>query len=110
MKKNQTVSETQPKEMQKAMYLEDLLRRQIEKLRRYDLDGSLKLAEESDSVSRELVQNNVLGRPEFAQQREKISSLYREIQLVISSMRNEVSGKLDQIRTGIATLSKYVEK
>lgn len=88
-------------------YLEDILSRQLERLRRYDLDGAFQLAEESGKVAEQVTGRRLLGQPQFQDQRERIQGLYREICLVIAAERDEVSEKLKKIREGIRTLSKY---
>lgn len=92
---------------QKALYLEDLLQRQLAKLRSYDLDGALRIAEQSGPVAQSLTQEGVLTRPEMAESRRRIQGLYQEVCLTIAAERQEVSGKLQQIRDGLRTLSVY---
>lgn len=95
---------------QMAAYLEDLLFRQIQRLKQYDLEASIKLAEESQSIADTLTAAQVLERPGFESRRDRIQALYQELCLVIASQRQEVSDKLGQIRTGLKTLGKYAEK
>jgi hypothetical protein len=92
---------------QMTAYLEDLLFRQIQKLKQYDLDGAMKLAEESQSIADTLSAQKIFQRPNFIQQRDRIQDLYKELSLVIVSQRQEVQDKLGQIRTGLKTLNKY---
>lgn len=108
--KSSTVVETQNStgaEVQMIAYLSDLLERQLEKLRKYDLDGAVGLAEESHRVSGEVARQGLLDRPQYAAQKQKIQGLYEDLCLVIAAERQEVSEKLKQIREGIRALSKY---
>ncbi|MHC4881108.1 MAG: hypothetical protein ACYTEN_03005 [Planctomycetota bacterium] len=95
---------------QMTAYLEELMDRQIQKLRQYDLEAAMKIAEESQQLSEQITQNAVLSRPGFEQQRDRIQKLYRELCLTIASQRQEVQDKLGQIRTGLKTLGKYSGK
>ncbi|MEJ5259282.1 MAG: hypothetical protein WHS88_03735 [Anaerohalosphaeraceae bacterium] len=92
---------------QKLAYLTELLERQLEKLRRYDLDGAVQLAEESHRFAEQLAGEGILERPEYAACRQTIQGLYQDICLVIAAERQEVADKLRQIREGIRTLSAY---
>ena len=104
-----TVSDGTEADAQIVAYLEDLLSRQLEKLRKYDLDGAGRLAEESEEVSRQIAGRGLLDRASFRPQRDRIRELYRQLCLVIATERQEVSEKLKQIREGIRALSKYSE-
>lgn len=90
-----------------AAYLEDLLSRQIDRLKSYDLDAAMACAEQAEPLAAELTQTGFLDQPENAELKGRIQSLYRELMLIIASQRDEVSGKLDQIRNGLKTLGKY---
>jgi hypothetical protein len=91
-------------------YLEELMNRQIQKLRQYELEAAMKTAEESQPISERIIQASVLSRPGFEEQRDRIQKLYQELCLTIASQRQEVQDKLGQIRTGLRTLSKYADK
>ena len=94
-------------EGQMIAYLEDLLLRQLEKLRKYDLDKAVQIAEESQAISEQVAKQGLLDRPEYQAERKRIQGLYQDLCLVIASEREEVSEKLKQIREGIRALSKY---
>ncbi len=93
-----------------AGYLEDLLTRQIDRLKQYDLDAAMACAEESRAVADRLTDSGFLERPENADRKERIGALYRELMLVIASERQEVSDKMIQIRDGLKTLGTYAGK
>ena len=97
-------------EVQMIAYLEDLLSRQLEKLRKYDLDGAFQLAEQSREMADRVAGLGLLERPEDAEQKARLRELYNQICLVIATEREEVSEKLKQIREGIRVLSKYSGK
>jgi hypothetical protein len=93
-----------------AAYLEELLSRQIDRLKQYDLDAAMGYAEESEPIAAELTRTGFLEQPGNAVARARVQSLYRELTLVIASQRQEVSDKLDQIRNGLKTLGTYAGK
>lgn len=102
---NSAIAENSLKQM--ADYLENILIRQLEKLRKYDLDGAVVLAEEANEIAATLGREGMLKRPEHSDQRRKIEKLYKDIGLIIASEREEVSDKLKVIRKGIKTLGVY---
>ena len=93
-----------------AACLEDLLGRQIDRLKCYDLDGAMACAEQSESIAAELTRSGFLEQSENAELKTRIQSQYRELMLIIASQRQEVSDKLDQIRNGLKTLGMYAGK
>ena len=90
-------------------YLEHILTRQLEKLRKYDLDGAMNLAHEVNDIAANVGKKAILDRPEYEAQRKRIHQLYKEIGLVIASERQEVSEKVRQIRKGLKALGHYRE-
>lgn len=95
---------------QMLAYLTDLLQRQLEKLRQYDLDGASRLAEESRPISERIARAGLLERPEYASQKKRIQGLYQDLCLVIAAERQEVAEKLRQIREGLRTLGAYANR
>lgn len=89
-------------------YLENILARHLERLRNYDLDGAMVLAEEANELALKVSESGALERPEYAASRDRITQLYREIGLIIASEREEVADKIKTIRKGIKTLGAYV--
>ena len=101
-------------------YLENILTRQLERLRNYDLDGALALAEEANDLAASIGREKILERPDYADERWRIKKLYKDLSLIvaserlykdlcliIASEREEVSQKLKQIRKGIKALGVY---
>lgn len=88
-------------------YLENVLERQLERLRTYDIDGSLDLADEVNNVATAIGNEDLLGRPEYEESRSRIEGLYKALGLTIASERSEVKDKLKQIRKGLKTLGAY---
>ena len=108
MKNDSVIQElTDESARQMSDYLEELMSRQIQKLQQYDLEGAMKIAEESQPLSERLIGKAVLSRPGFEEQRQRIQGLYRELCLTIASQRQEVAGKLGQNRAGLRTLGAY---
>jgi hypothetical protein len=93
-----------------ADFLENLLMRQADKLRSYDLDGASAIAEQSAPIAEELTRHKVLNRPEFAERKRRLEQMYKDICLIISDQRQEVSDKLAQIRQGLHALGGYKGK
>jgi len=91
-------------------YLENILVRHLERLRRYDLDGAMALAEEANSLAADIGGAGLLEKAEFAEERKRIRRLYTEIGLIIAAERQEVSEKLKAIRKGLKTLGVYVDR
>lgn len=110
--RDSTVAEMQngtDHEVQMIAYLGDLLERQLEKLRKYDLDGAVQLAEESKKVSGQVAGLGLLDRPQYSREKQRIQGLYQDLCLVIASERQEVGDKLKQIREGIRVLASYAK-
>ena len=88
-------------------YLENILTRQVDRLRRYDLDGAMALAEETNELAETVGKEGILQLPEFEDQAWRIKRLYKDISLTIAAERQEVKDKLKQIRQGMRTLGVY---
>ena len=88
-------------------YLENILTRQLEKVRNYDLDGAIELAEEANELAATIGREGWLNRPEHSEQHDRVQKLYRDISLIIAVERGEVADKLKVIRKGIKTLGIY---
>ncbi len=94
---------------QMVSFLENILTRQIEKLRHYDLDGAMDLAEDANKLAAAIGSEGILNKPEFKDESWRLERLYKDLSLIISSERQEVQDKLRQIRQGIKTLGIYKE-
>jgi len=92
---------------QMVAYLENLLKRQLEKVRNYDLDGAIALAEEANDLAVSIGREKILERPDYADERWRIKKLYKDLSLIVASERQEVAEKLQQIRKGIKALGVY---
>lgn len=93
-----------------ADFLENMLLRQADKLRNYDLDGATVIAEETTVIAEELNRLGVLNRPDFAERKRRIEQIYRTICLIIADQRQEVSDKMSQIRHGLKAVNGYAGK
>lgn len=88
-------------------YLENILERQLERLRTYDIDGSLDLADEANSIAEAIGNDQLLKSPAYKKSRSRIEGLYKDLGLTIAAERSEVKDKLKQIRKGLKTLGAY---
>ncbi len=93
-----------------AEYLEHLLTRQTDRLRSYDIDGACAVADETTRVAEELTQRQILNQPQFAEHRRRLQQQYKDICLIISDQRQEVSDKMKQIHEGLRVLNGYSGK
>ncbi len=89
--------------------LENTLIEHLEKLRDYDIDGAMPLAEEANRLSLDIGGAGILDRAEFDDERKHIDKLYAEIGLAITGKRQEVSEKLQEIRQGLETLGERTD-
>ncbi len=89
--------------------LENTLTEHLEKLRDYDIDAAMPLAEEASRLSQDIAGAGLFDRAEFNDERRRIDDLYAEVALVITGKRQEVSDKLEEVREGIETLSATAE-
>jgi len=89
--------------------LEDLLTQHLEKLRDYDLEGAMPLAEEANRLALEIGGMGVLDKAEFADARVRVDKMYAEIGLVITKERQEVAEKLKEIHDGLEALNRHVD-
>jgi hypothetical protein len=93
-----------------ADFLENMLMRQADKLRSYDLDGASVIAEETTVIAEELGRLGILDRPEFADRKRRLEQIYKDICLIIADQRQEVSDKMTQIRQGLKAVGGYAGK
>ena len=107
----QTETETLDENSDRRMVerLESTLTEHLKKLREYDIDGAMPLAEEASRLSQDIGSAGLFERVEFNDERNRIDELYAEIGLVITGKRQEVSDKLEEIREGIETLSESAD-
>ena len=103
------IQDSTMQELQMIAYLSELLERQLERLHKYDLDGAVELAEESQKISSQVANLGLLERPQYNREKQQIQGLYQDLCLVIAAERKEVGDKLQQIREGIRALSRYAK-
>ena len=104
---NQTMSVGLEGYKQMVDYLENILTIQVDRLKRYDLDGAMALAEETNELAETVGKEGILLLPEFEEQAWRIKRLYKDISLTIAAERQEVKDKLKQIRQGMRALGVY---
>jgi len=107
--KTDTSALPEDSDRQMVKHLEDILMQHVEKLRDYDLDGAMPLAEEANRLALKMGNMGLLDKAEFADERTRIDKLYTEIGLVIAKERQEVSEKLKEIRDGLETLGQRAD-
>jgi len=90
-------------------YLENILTRQLARVRNYDLDGAMALAAEANDLAASIGREKIFDRPDYSQQQRRIKKLYKDLCLTIASERQEVGDKLRQIRKGIKALGAYAD-
>jgi len=102
---NKSLAENSFKQM--VAYLENILTRQLARVRNYDLDGAIALAAEANDLAASIGREKILERPDYADEHRRIKKLYKDLCLIIASERQEVGEKLKQIRKGIKALGVY---
>jgi len=102
---NKSLAENSFKQM--VDYLENILTRQLARVRNYDLDGAMALATEANGLAASIGREKILERPDYADQHRRIKKLYKDLCLIIASEQQEVGAKLKQIRKGIKALGVY---
>ena len=93
--------------MQTIDYLQDVIARQIEKVKSYDIDGAMKLGEEANSLAENINRQKLFDMPQFSNKRKEVDALYSNLGLVINSQRSEIAEKLRQIGKAKKTLGAY---
>ncbi len=107
--KTDTSALAEDSDRQMVEHLEDLLTQHLEKLRDYDLEGAMPLAEEANRLALEIGNMGLLDKAEFADARTRVDKLYAEIGLVITKERQEVAEKLKEIHDGLETLGQRAD-
>ena len=87
--------------------LQGLLEKQIEMARRGNLRRVEALAGQADSIVAQIVQNKVFEQPEFDDQREHLTKLYKKLELMLAAGKNAVNRQLRRVGNGRKTLQTY---
>lgn len=87
--------------------LENLLERQVGLARRGGFGGLERLADECEPLVAKITAAGLLEKPEHKDQRERLSKLYRDLQLALSTQKDAVAEQLKLIHKGRKTLAAY---
>ena len=87
--------------------LQSLLEKQIEMARRSNFRQVEALAEQAGSVVEEIIKTKAFQQPQFNDQREQITKLYKKLELILAAGKDSVGGQLRQIGSGKKTLQAY---
>jgi len=87
--------------------LEDLLAKQMDLVRRGAFGAVEQLAQECSGLAEKIAAAGLLDRPEFDDRRERLGTLYHDLQFVLSTQKDAVGKQLKSIRKGRKTLATY---
>jgi len=87
--------------------LEHLLERQIELAGRGSFIEIQRLADECEPLVAEIKKTGVLEKPENKTARDRLDKLYRDLQLTLSTQKDEATEQLKSVRKGKKTLAIY---
>jgi hypothetical protein len=88
-------------------YLANTLERQIELTRHGDFEESEKLVGYSEQLAVKITAAGLLERPEYDGWRKRLTVLYKNLELVLSTQKDAVAGQLKSIHMGKKTLAAY---
>jgi hypothetical protein len=87
--------------------LGNLLERQIELARRGSFGQLERLAGQCEPLVARIKAAGLLERPEYKEACERLSWLYRNLQLMLSAQRDDAAAMLNRIRKGRKMISAY---
>jgi hypothetical protein len=87
--------------------LAKLLKKQIELARRGSFAGLQELADECEQLVAKIRSSGLLERPEHRADRDLLAGLYQELQLLLSTQKDEAAEQLKSIRRAKRTLAVY---
>jgi hypothetical protein len=87
--------------------LGNLLEKQIEIAHRGGATGLRHLAGQSETLVKKIAEAGLLEKPEHKAQRERLDKLYRDLQTLISTQKDDVGEQLKSIGRGKKTLAAY---
>lgn len=89
--------------------LQNLLQKQIDLARQGNVAAVERLSEQADVLVKKITGLHLLEMPRFRQRRTGLEKLYRNLHLLITSRKDEISGQMKQIRKGKMTVKSYRE-
>jgi hypothetical protein len=87
--------------------LAKILEKQIDFYRHDDFEESEKLVGQSEHLAANITDCGLLDRPEYNSWRERLTRLYRDLELMLSTQKDAVSGQIKSINKGRKTLAMY---
>jgi hypothetical protein len=87
--------------------LANILEKQIEFSRHDDLEESEKLVGQSEQLAAKITAAGLLDRPQYHSWRERLTRLYRDLELVLSAQKKAVAEQMKSIHMGKKTLAAY---
>ena len=87
--------------------LQGLLEKQIEMARRGNLRRVEALAEQADAIVGRIVKARILQKPEFDDQREHLTKLYKKLELMLATGKDAVNRQLHRVGSGRKALQAY---
>ncbi len=94
-------------EKQAVDMLESNLQMQIDLNRAYDIDKAMEIAQQTSGIAEYVKANKLLEKPEFKRQKKSIQSLYKQLDMTITTARAEIAEKLQQIKKSRQALGAY---
>ena len=90
--------------------LSDSLAEQIELARRGGVSDVESLAEQADSIMKEIAETGVLESAEFGDKREHLSGLYKQLILMVAVSKEQTGRQIHRINAVLKTLEVYREQ
>ena len=90
--------------------LQSLLEKQIAMARRSNFRGVERLAEQANFIVEEIAEAKCFEKSEFGGHRERLTKLYKELELMLTGSKDSVAGQLRQVGNVRKTLAAYSNK
>jgi hypothetical protein len=87
--------------------LKNLLEQLIEMLRKSNFQAVESIAQKTQTLVWEIVENKMFEKPHFTEKRMEIIKLYKSIELILEADKDSISKQLKQVVAGRKTLRKY---
>jgi hypothetical protein len=87
--------------------LANVLERQVEFTRHDYFEESEKLISQSEHLAVQITAAGLLDKPQYKGWRKRLTELYRDIELMLSTQKQAVAGRISAIDKGKKTLAVY---
>ena len=87
--------------------LAGVLEKQIEFVRHDDIAGVDELVGRGEQLAMKITAAGLLDMPQYDGWRDRLAGLYKDLQLMLSTQKDAVSGQLRSINKGKKTLAMY---